>query len=664
MIEFSQPAALWTGLAIGLPILAHMAYQTVTRKHPFSSLRFIRPTSIPRTGRKTPSDWLLLILRILLFVLLTMLLADPYWKSGDSSSDTGEIRQTVIAIDLSPSMQGWNGLTEAKQKAKEIIQKDGFEYSLIGFSGRNLQYFKTEGKEQELAEVIDGLTHDWGKGNGQLLLDGVAKRFLEGAKEKRLIILSDFQSSDWQSAYRDLAVDGIEFELIKVGMNEESGGRYDNQAIIEARAVPVGTNQIRIWVVVRNWRDEKISVQLSLNVGAKERETKSLVLNPLGSGQAQFILPAGDFSKATVRLQDNDSFQLDDQRSLWLKSPPPRRFGFWIGNESEPDTVIEKQYLGTAVSSSGDSGWNRWEMNQDLADSLRMGQDDGSLELLFSLGTGSWFHEEGLAEFLQSFLSRGGVALLTPSEPFSASVSALKKSGLLDLSFSKVVGGTSGRGEVYRLAALSESSTLNQVFSGKASRDLYRTAFYRFGALKNLGEDLRVPIRDREDRPLAVVRNFESGGRLVLLPFRVSPSWTDLPLRNSFLPMLMELIRKGVGNGEIRTWPVLLPGETWTGREKFEAEKPGVFRFEDQWIEVISPISESSPEVISESELVEALGGRGPKKASVDLPVSVLEKSMKSLWLWFAIGVSILLIVEMIWTRAKQNQNQETMEHA
>ena len=52
MIEFSQPAALWTGLAIGLPILAHMAYQTVTRKHPFLLLRFIRPTSIPVTGRK------------------------------------------------------------------------------------------------------------------------------------------------------------------------------------------------------------------------------------------------------------------------------------------------------------------------------------------------------------------------------------------------------------------------------------------------------------------------------------------------------------------------------------------------------------------------------------------------------------------------------------
>ena len=44
MIEFSQPAALWTGLAIGLPILAHMAYQTVTRKHPFSLfVSFVQP---------------------------------------------------------------------------------------------------------------------------------------------------------------------------------------------------------------------------------------------------------------------------------------------------------------------------------------------------------------------------------------------------------------------------------------------------------------------------------------------------------------------------------------------------------------------------------------------------------------------------------------------
>ena len=44
MIEFAQPFALWTGLAVGLPILAHLAYRQVAEKLPFSSLRFLRPS--------------------------------------------------------------------------------------------------------------------------------------------------------------------------------------------------------------------------------------------------------------------------------------------------------------------------------------------------------------------------------------------------------------------------------------------------------------------------------------------------------------------------------------------------------------------------------------------------------------------------------------------
>ena len=40
MIEFAQPLALWTGLAVGLPILAHLAYRRII-KNSFSSLRFV-----------------------------------------------------------------------------------------------------------------------------------------------------------------------------------------------------------------------------------------------------------------------------------------------------------------------------------------------------------------------------------------------------------------------------------------------------------------------------------------------------------------------------------------------------------------------------------------------------------------------------------------------
>ena len=104
MIEFGQPAALWTALSIGLPILAHMAYRRVSEKFYFPSLRFIRPSQIPRTGKRTPSDIPLLLLRILLFIALAFLLADPYWNSEVNSIPSETKEETIFAIDLSPSM--------------------------------------------------------------------------------------------------------------------------------------------------------------------------------------------------------------------------------------------------------------------------------------------------------------------------------------------------------------------------------------------------------------------------------------------------------------------------------------------------------------------------------------------------------------------------------
>ena len=114
MIEFAQPAALWTSLAIALPLLAHMAYRRVTERFYFPSLRFIRPSQIPRTGKRRPSDIPLLLLRILLFLIIAALLADPYWKSEKKPISEDQREEIFLAIDLSPSMAGWGGLVEAK----------------------------------------------------------------------------------------------------------------------------------------------------------------------------------------------------------------------------------------------------------------------------------------------------------------------------------------------------------------------------------------------------------------------------------------------------------------------------------------------------------------------------------------------------------------------
>ena len=656
MIEFAQPAALWTALAVGLPILAHMAYRQITQKHPFPSLRFIRPSRIPRTGRKKPTDFFLLLLRILLFLILSALLADPYWKKEAKPAAAGEGRETLLAIDLSPSMAGWKGLEEAKALAKRLIEEEEGKVGLVAFGHAILGEWKVGADPATLEKAIDEMAHDWRKGNAQALLDRASSLFTASSTEKKLVVISDFQQSDWQSAYRDLRSLEIDVELRGVGVeSEESSRRKGNLSLVEARAVPAGPGKVRVWSVARNWDDEPRQASLALTAGGEVRKRQEITIPPFGSAQAQFILPADDFSEASVELETKDALSLDNKRSLWLKAPPARGFGFWAPDAEDAETSQERSFLKTAVSSAGDSGWNRWESYQDQADALRLGDEQSGIELLMILGLGGWFEEQELGPILQAYLDRGGVALVTPGQPFVKTISAIRGNDLLEFKFLRVAGGAVRLGNPFRIKALEEDSFLNSVFAGKAARDLYLSAIHRFGILQQVGEGIEVPIRDREERPLALVRTFQSGGRLVFLPFRMNTTWTDLPLRNSFLPLVMELSFGGLKTPSSRAWPVLEPGETWgDGEEVFSAVEPGAFRFGEQWIEVVPSQAESMPEVLSSVDLMQGLGGRSTAPSTDIARVDPSGEEREPLWLWFAILAGSLLIIEMIWSRPNQ----------
>ena len=79
-----------------------------------------------------------------------------------------------------------------------------------------------------------------------------------------------------------------------------------------------------------------------------------------------------------------------------------------------------------------------------------------------------------------------------------------------------------------------------------------------------------------------------------------------------------------------------------------ETRQIGLFQVGEQRIEVVHPLVESMPEVMSKNELHEAL--TGVHFAEFSKPdKSVLESTnKKSLWLWFASSAALLLIIEMI----------------
>jgi hypothetical protein len=664
MIEFGQPAALWTSLAIGLPILAHMAYRRVTEKFYFPSLRFIRPSQIPRTGKRTPSDIPLLLLRILFFLFLTALLADPYWKSPavPVSEDDGE--EVVIAIDLSPSMAGWGGLDEAKEKALLLLKNESGKIGLLTFGQSILEQIDVGTDRESIKVKIEALKNDWSRGNAQVMLDRLPNIFSDKATRRKLFIISDFQQSDWQTAYRDLHESEIEFELVKVGQTSEIEGlRQNNLSVMEVRAVPAGPNKIRVWTVVRNWDDTNKTTEIELIAGGNQIGINTVSVPPLGSVQTQFVMSEGDFSSSTIRLVGEDEFSLDNERTVWLKAPPARSFGFWMPEQENDETDEEKSFLKTAVASSGDNGWNRWIWDQDKADGLRLGDDQLKVDFLMVLGLGKWFEEEQLGIALTKFLSNGGVALITPGDLFSSTVSILKSEKLLAYNFIRVAGGAVQTRTPFRIGALGENSSLAEIFAGKSARDLYLSAIHRFGILKpgSGSENIEVPLRDREGRPLALVKPFDSGGRLVFLPFRMNTTWTDLPLRSSFLPLLMELTQSKKMKSASRAWPILEPGQELVGTQgTFIAKEPGAYRFEDQWIEVVLSPSEFIPDTFSQIALTDSLGGSQKGTVSKFQGPSSTEEDRHPLWMWFAMVAAILLIIEMLWSRPSQYPKTQT----
>ncbi|MGB0354831.1 MAG: BatA domain-containing protein [Opitutales bacterium] len=653
MIEFGQPAALWTGLAIGLPILAHMAYRRITERHAFPSLRFITASQIPRTGRKTPTDLALLLLRILLFLAIMLLLADPYW-SGTKLPDQGvNGKELLIAVDTSPSMGGWNGMNQAKEIASAMIQQAEGKAGLISFGKSSLEEWSVGGKPETLLDAVSGLSHGWRRGDAQVLATQVARLFGENSSQKKLAVISDFQRSDWQSVNLNLQAQGVEVEMIRVGAGNETMNRFDNRSIVESKVVPAGPGKVRIWAVVRNWSENKATDLLQLVIGGEVQEEQNITIAALSSKQAQFIVPSSEVSQALIRLVNEDPMQLDNQRTVWLKAPPPKHFGFWHNTTTDESTDNEKNFLRTAVESAGDSGWNRWEESEDNANELRMANDDSKLELLMVLGLGNWFEEEGLAKSLTSYLNGGGVVVVTPAEIFSETASIIRNYEWLNFSFVRVEGGASRVRDPFRIGALEENSKLADVFSGKAGRDLYLTSFRKFGILKQVDEATAIPMKDRKGRPLALVKSFSSGGKLVFFPFRMNTSWSDLPLRTSFLPLLMELTKKN--KTEDKAWPILEPGEQLgVGENQFLAEKPGVFRHAGKWLEVVFPTAESTPDTLVEDEIKMMTGGLGnPSNDVREMVSSSVNEERNSLWLWFAILVASLLTIEMIWSKPK-----------
>lgn len=142
MFNFLNPAILFAaGAAILLPLLIHIFNRQKVKTISFSSLLFLRSLEKTKMRRVKIMEYLLLIIRTLIILLVVAAFARPAIKGGLATSVGAHAKTSVvILLDNSYSMgydtQNGPVFDLAKRKAAEILRqlKEGDEASLILFA--------------------------------------------------------------------------------------------------------------------------------------------------------------------------------------------------------------------------------------------------------------------------------------------------------------------------------------------------------------------------------------------------------------------------------------------------------------------------------------------------------------------------------------------------
>ncbi len=98
-LTWANPGALWGLSALIVPILVHLTRRTEQRITPFAAMRWLSAAFPPRR-RVRVSEWLLLLLRLLLITAVVLWWARPTWIDAPAPSGTW----VLVSPDVDPAV--------------------------------------------------------------------------------------------------------------------------------------------------------------------------------------------------------------------------------------------------------------------------------------------------------------------------------------------------------------------------------------------------------------------------------------------------------------------------------------------------------------------------------------------------------------------------------
>jgi hypothetical protein len=362
MFNFLNPIFLFAaGVAILFPLLIHLFNRQKVKKVYFSSLLFLRSLEKTRMRRVKIKEYLLLLIRSLIILLVVAAFARPAIRGGFASKVGAHAKtSTVILLDNSYSMRyetkEGSLFDLAKRKARKIIDqlKEGDEASLILFASElQMAGEKPTYDFKNLLNQLDEALPSYQVADvGQALKS--AFEILKYSKNlnQEIYLISDMESSGWyftDESFFPPEESKAKLYLLDVWPEEKQNLciekiDFGNQLIEKE-------NPFRIKAQVANFTSQPVkSLLVGLYLDGRRVSQTDIDIEKGGKATVEFVQTVEDAGIHTGFFEiTDDHLMIDNRRYFTFKIP--KRIEVLLVGEHQRDT----QNLGLALNPQQES---------------------------------------------------------------------------------------------------------------------------------------------------------------------------------------------------------------------------------------------------------------------------------------------------------------------
>ena len=582
-MTFAAPWFLLAALAAAIPVVLHLVNRRRAKESPFPTLRFLKLSVQKTRRRKRVQDLLLMLLRAALLLLVAAGLARPIVTNfGSLWGDAGTA--IVIVLDNSASMgmidRDRLRLDTAVAAATQILDQldDGDQVALLPACGPPFSNAdKMDRTQQSVRQILQQCQPSYERANLALKLRQAGKLLADcNEPNKQIFILTDMQRTSWdEGAGGEGATAGLPSSADDISRNNtagqaSSGTRRSNpidipaappqspipviivdcnqapkpdaaveRATIETPVVMAGL-PVKVAVTVLNASSvpQQRLFELTLD-GVKQATSPQLELPPGGRAkhEAAFSVQQTGLHRGEVRLIGEDGSRYDDRRFFTLDVGRSVPVAVVESRRHEIPYLDDAYYIEQALA-AGPGGFRVESLSTgDLSD-----EPLDKYKVIFCVNVPAL--SNGAAARLADYVAGGGNLVWIVGDNVEAEP------------YNRMNQQTDGRLLPSPLANVREAAD-------QTGRDSWHIGFLdeKHSALKNLAEPpslyesvlvyrhvrmtadetvARVLARLDDGEPLLVERS-EGNGRVLMLGVGAVASWSNLPLRPIFMPLLVQL---------------------------------------------------------------------------------------------------------------------------